>query len=131
MNIRGVFFAGVLATLVVLAVGCGSSGDGSTTDTANTDGGGVLAGPGGPNGGLVARDKFLEFDGQRYMLTLELHEGMVQDSEFHPIGEASSADVPLPGGNTVYERQGDNDAVYTLSPATADDGEIWLRWAKS
>jgi hypothetical protein len=28
----------------------------------------------------------------------------------------------------VYERDGDPDAVYTLSPETVDDVSLWLRW---
>jgi hypothetical protein len=119
--------AGAVVALAVLAVGCG----GDKAPAATPEDGGSVVSPGGPSGGLVARDKFLEFDGQRYMLTLELHEGMVEDSEFHPIGEATSADIPLPGGNVVYQRDSDPDAVYTLSPAIADGGKLWLRWAKS
>jgi hypothetical protein len=129
MNKMTILIAGAVTALALFAIGCG--GGSSDTPTAPADDSGAVVSPGGPGGGLVARDKFLEFDGQRYMLTLELHEGMVQDAEFHPVGEATSADIPLPGGNVVYERDSDPDAVYTLSPATADGGELWLRWAKA
>jgi hypothetical protein len=125
MNKLNILIAGVVTALAIFAVGC--SGGSNEPGTSVPEDGPVVS----PGGGLVPRDRFLEFEGRRYMLTLELHEGMFEDSEFHAIGEASSSDIPLPGGNTVYERQNDPDAVYTLSPATADGDKLWLRWAKS
>jgi hypothetical protein len=122
-----ILVAGLLTALAIVAIGCGGSGE-TDPEVSVPEHNPEVASPGG---GLVPLNRFLEFDGQRYVLTLELHEGMVEDSEFSPIGEAASVDIPLPGGNTVFERESDPDAVYTLSPATADDGEIWLRWAKS
>jgi hypothetical protein len=121
-----ILIAGVVTVLTLLAIGCGGSDE--PEKPVPEDDSHVVSPVGG---GLVPLNRFLEFNGQRYMLTLELHEGMFNDSEFRPIGIATSADIPLPDGNTVYERDGDSGAVFTLSPATADGGELWLRWAKT
>jgi hypothetical protein len=120
-----ILIAGVVTALALLAIGC----DGSDEPEASVPEQDPTSVPAGA--GLVPLNRFLEFDGQRYMLTLELREGMFNASEFHALGEASSSDITLPGGNTVYSRDGDPDAVFTHSPATADDGEMWLRWAKA
>jgi hypothetical protein len=120
-----ILIAGAVMALAVFVTGCGG-GDEPEVSVPEDDSQAVQ-----PGGGLVALNKFLEFNGQRYMLTLELTDAMVEDDEFSPIGEATSADIRLTGGNVVYERDSDPDAVYTLASAAADDGKLWLRWAKS
>jgi hypothetical protein len=123
-----ILVAGVVMALAVFAAGCGGDDE---APVAVPDNGGAVVSPGGPGGGLVPLNKFLEFDGRRFMLTLELNEAMVGDGEFTAVGEATAADIDLGSKITVYERAGDPEAVYTLSPATEDDGALWLRWAKS
>jgi hypothetical protein len=104
--------------LASLAVACGGDKAPAASDE----------GAGGPAlGGMVAQNRFLVFDGQRYELVNMMFENLVNADEFEVAGEATSADVDLSDPH-VYTRADDPSAVYTHSAATAEGGGTWLVW---
>lgn len=109
-----------MAILGSLAMACGDD------DGNGAGGGGTVVQPGG--GGLIAAGQFLTFHEQQFELVHMIQADTVDEGEFAPLGEATASDIEMPGGMQVYERAGDSDAVYTLSPATQDDVAFWLRW---
>ena len=120
-----ILIAGVVTALAVLAIGCGGSDEpeGSVPEQGPPP---VLAG-----GGLVAPNTYLTYEEERFELIHFIQASLVSEDEFRAIGEATGADIDFSGKLTVYERVGDPDAVYTLSPETADDEAMWLRWRQS
>lgn len=118
--------AGLVTALAVFAIGCGGDSGEPEVSVPEENPGAVSSG----GGGMVVPNTFLVFEGQRYELVHFLQVDMTDESEFRPMGEASEADIDLSGGATVYERDADAEAVYTLSSATEDDVAMWLRWRK-
>ena len=124
-----------IASLALIAAACGSdstpaapNGDDSGSETSDQPSGGELT-----SSGLVAPNTFLTFEGQRYQLGDVFQADLITD-QFTEIGVASEANIDFDGELTVYRRQGDDSAVYTLSPAVDVEGEeedvpaLWLRW---
>jgi len=120
-----ILIAGVVTALAVLAIGCGGR-DEPEVSVPEQGPPPVLAG-----GGFVAPNTYLTYEGGRYELIHFIQASLVSEDEFRAIGEATGADIDFSGKLTVYERVGDPDAVYTLSPETADDEAMWLRWRES
>lgn len=124
MKKLNILAVGVVTVLAFVAMGCG----GDEGQAVSTPEDGPPAASSG--GGMVAPNTFLVFQGQRYELVHLLQADLVKEAEFKAIGEASDADIDFSGKLTVYERQNDGEAVYTLSPETVDDVAFWLRWRK-
>lgn len=124
MKKLSILAAGVVTALALVAIGCG--GDDGPEVSAPEEGPPAVS----SGGGMVAPNTFLTYEGQRYELVHLLQADLVEESEFRATGEATDADIDFSGKLTVYERQNDAEAVYTLSPATADDVAFWLRWRK-
>jgi hypothetical protein len=120
MKTLGWLMLGAVALVASLVVACG--GDDKPVDSTGS------ASPPGAGGGLVARDKFLTYDGKRYELVNMLTESMAPESEFQAIGVATASDIDLRGDLRVYSRSGDSTSVFTHSAATADDAAMWLAW---
>ena len=127
MNRLNITVAGVVTALAIFVIGCGASSN--EPETSVPEDGPQVVSPGG--GALVVPNTFLTYEGQRYELIQFLQADFEDESEFRTIGEATDADIDHEGNLSVYERDGDPDAVYTLSPATVDDVAFWLRWRKS
>ena len=125
MKKPSMLIAGLVTALAVFAIGCG--GNDEPEVSVPEEGPPVVM----PGGGLVAQNTFLTYEGGRYELIHFIQADMVAESEFRAIGEATDADIDFDGKLTVYQRENDSDAVYTLSPATQDDVTMWLRWRKS
>ena len=115
---------GAVIALAVLAIGCGGSDEPEVSVPEENPQ--VVT----PGGGLVAPNTFLSYEGGRYELVHFMQVDMTDESEFRPVGEATEASIDLTGGSTVYERDADPEAVYTLAPASADDVAMWLRWRR-
>lgn len=126
MRKLNILIAGAVTALALLAAGCGGDDD---NGAPAPDEGSQAVSPGG--GALVVPNTFLTYEGERFELIQFLQADMVAESEFRAIGEATDADIDFDGKLTVYQRENDSDAVYTLSPATQDDVTMWLRWRKS
>jgi hypothetical protein len=120
-----ILIAGVVTALAVLAIGCGGS-DEPELSVPEQGSPPVLAG-----GGLVVPNTYLTYEGGRYELIHFIQAEFVDEGEFRAIGEATDAEIDFSGKLTIYERVGDSEAVYTLSPETADDEAMWLRWRES
>ena len=116
----GLMMMGAIVLLASLAVACGGS---DSPNAASDQGGGVA-----PSGGLVARDKFMTYDGHRYQLVNMIFEEMVPAEQFQAVGMATQADVDMSGDMQVFVREGDSTAVYTHSGANQDDNGVWLAW---
>ena len=126
MKKPSMLIAGLVTALAVFAIGCGGNDE---PEVSVPDEGSQAVSPGG--GALVVPNTFLTYEGERFELIQFLQADMVAESEFRAIGEATDADIDFDGKLTVYQRENDSDAVYTLSPATQDDLTMWLRWRKS
>jgi len=122
MRKLNMLIAGAVTALALLADGCGGDDNGAPAP----DEGSQAVSPGG--GALVVPDTFLTYEGERFELIQFLQADFEDESEFSPIGETDELDIDHDGPQTVYERDGDPDAVYTLSPKTVDDVAFWLRW---
>lgn len=130
-RIGGGFLAAIAVSAAVVA-GCGSDSDPdrppATATVASSDDAGSVS------SSSVAPNTFLTFEGRRYRL-LDLEQAdLIDESAFSAIGEASEADIDQ-DDLTVYRRDGDNEAVYTLSASQAVDGAegegvpaLWYRW---
>ena len=125
-----------VAALLFLAGACGSDSDsdvpGADSPQPGATNESITDGP--VSSGLVAADTFLTFEGQRYRLYETVQADLTPD-EFTQVGVASEADIDFEGELVIYDRAGDDTAVYTLSPGQDEDGEesdipaLWLRWA--
>jgi hypothetical protein len=102
----------VVTALALVAAACGGNSDSGDLERAGDKGPQSL--------GLVAPDTFLTFDGQRYRLQDTLQAGLIDD-EFTDIGVATDADIDFEGELLVFRREGDDDAVYTFSPAVQEE----------
>jgi hypothetical protein len=122
-----ILVAGMVTALAIVAIGCGGSDEPEPEVSVPEENPQVVS----PGGGLVKPSTFLTFEGARYELVHFMQVDMTDKSEFRSVGEASEADIDLTGEATVYQRDADPDAVYTLAPATEDDVAMWLRWRKS
>ena len=136
MRLRWIFVPLLAVTsLALLAAACG--GDSGPAATTADDAGPAAAddSTGGEptSSGFVAPNVFLTFEGQRYQLGDIFQADLISD-EFTEIGAASEANIDFDGDLTVFRRQGDDAAVYTLSPAVDAEGEegdlpaLWNRW---
>ena len=123
MQKLNILIAGAVTALALLAAGCGGDDD---NGAPAPDEGSQAVSPGG--GALVVPNTFLTYEGERFELIQFLQADFEDESEFKAVGEATDADIDYEGKLTVYERDNDSDAVYTLSPATVDDVAFWLRW---
>ena len=123
MRKANILIAGAVTALALLAAGCGGDDD---NGAPAPDEGSQAVSPGG--GALVVPNTFLTYEGERFELIQFLQADFEDESEFKAVGEATDADIDYEGKLTVYERDNDSDAVYTLSPATVDDVAFWLRW---
>lgn len=128
MKKLNILAASIVTALAIVAIGCGGSKE-PTLEVSVPEENPQVVSPGG--GGLVVPNTFLTFEGARFELVHFMQVDMTNEAEFHAVGEASEADIGLTGGPTVYQRDADPDAVYTLAPATNDDVAMWLRWRKS
>lgn len=114
-----------VASLALLAAACGGDSEPAASDEPADD---VPA-----SSGLVAVDTFLTFDGQRYQLREILQADLISD-DFTEVGVAAEADIDYEGELKVYQRQGDDAAVYTFSSAADAEGEeggvpaLWEKW---
>ena len=126
MRKLNILIAGVVTALALVAAGCGGDDD---DGAPAPDEGSQAVSPGG--GALVVPNTFLTYEGERYELIQFLQADFEDESEFTSIGEATDADIDYEGKLTVYERDSDGEAVYTLSPGTVDDVAFWLRWRKN
>ena len=102
----------VITALALAAAACGVDSDSGGREGA--------ADEGPQSSGLVAADTFLTFDGQRYRLQDTLQAGLIDD-EFIEIGVATDADIDFEGDLLVFRREGDDEAVYTFSPAAQEE----------
>lgn len=127
MKKLNILVAGIVTALAVFAIGCGGS-DPEPEVSVPEENPRALS-PGG--GALVVPNTFLTYEGERFELIQFLQADFEDESEFREIGEATDADIDYESPLTVYEREGDSDAVYTLSEATPDDVAFWLRWRRS
>lgn len=126
--------AAILASLAILAGGCGNDDDsdgGQPTERPTTvsDAGGSV-----PSIGSVAPNTFLTFDGKRYRLVELMQADLIDDAGFEEVGEATDADVDQED-LTVYRTSDDSDSVFTFSKGRESEevGEdipaFWYRWA--
>jgi len=119
--------AGIVTALAIVAIGCGGSDPEPEVSVPEENPRAVS--PGG--GALVVPNTFLTYEGERFELIQFLQADFEDESEFREIGEATDADIDYESPLTVYEREGDSDAVYTLSEETPDDVAFWLRWRRN
>jgi hypothetical protein len=133
MIVSRLFVPAVAALMLGLLAGaCGNSGTAPAADDEQRPAGESTA-DAPVSSGLVAADTFMTFDGQRYELKDTLQADLTAD-DFTEVGVASEADIDHDGGLAVYRRAGDDSAVYTLSPASDEEGEeadvpeLWLKW---
>ena len=131
-----IVFLVAIASPALIAAACGGDSTPAVSDSDNS-GSETSDQPSGDgeatSSGLVARNTFLIFEGQRYQLGDIFQANLITD-QFTEIGVASEANIDFDGELTVYRRQGDDAAVYTYSPAVDMAGEeedvlaLWLRW---
>ncbi len=86
--------------------------------------------------GAIAPNTFMTFEGRIYRLNALLQANLEREDGFEAIGVADQVDIDHEGELVVHRRAGDEEAVYTLSPAQSgsegdeDEGvpALWMRW---
>jgi hypothetical protein len=125
-----VFLLAGAAALAAVAMACGDDDTDPKTDTSDGD---VAQDGGAAGGGLTLPNTWMTYAGEERQLTNILFEGTDVDAgEFKKVGKFESIDIEGTTGD-VFERAGDNDAVWTYTPPGDDADEepngMWHRWS--